>query len=303
MVAAGVPFCPRCGRFVPDRPAPLVWVATLPFPPPAPRPPRPRYGGAPRYRFVPRWGFPALPWAPPEPAAPEPADPVQEARASLGALLPVLWAVVAASAVAAGGEVWRYVLLLASRADALDARTVMASDALVTAAGTVAPVLALLAGSLLVRWCVLASRAAGRAAGVTPARSGREIVVGWVVPGLNLAVPGSVLAEIEHSALGRPPAARPSPSRLLTVWWVLWGAGVVLAAVTLLWSLRTGVQARADGVLLHAWADLLAAVTAATTVVLVVRLTRMLAPARATRREVLVAVGGRAGRTAAAGTV
>jgi Domain of unknown function (DUF4328) len=231
---------------------------------------------------------------------------VLESRAALGALLPVLWAVVAVAAVAAGGEVWRYALLLESRADALDARTVMASDALVAAAGTVAPVLALLAGALLVRWCVLAARGAGQRAGVTPARSGRAIVLGWVVPGLNLTVPGSVLAEIEHCALGRPPAVRPSPSRLVRVWWALWAAGVVLAALTLLWSLRTGVQARADGVVLHALADTLAATTAATTAVLVARLTRLLAPARAVRREVLVAVGGRraaADRTAAAGTV
>ena len=88
------------------------------------------------------------------------------------------------------------------------------------------------------------------------------IVLGWLVPGLNLAVPGSVLAEIEHAALDRPADRRPRPSRLLRVWWVLWVAGVLLAAVVLAWSLRTGVQARADGVVLHAVLDLLAAATA-----------------------------------------
>ena len=43
----------------------------------------------------------------------------------------------------------------------------------------------------------------------------------WLVPGLNLSLPGSLLAEIEHSALGRPADRRPRPSRLLLVWWAL----------------------------------------------------------------------------------
>jgi hypothetical protein len=116
-------------------------------------------------------------------------------------------------------------------------------------------------------------------------------VAGWVVPGPNLTVPGALLAEIEHTALGRPPARRPRPSRLLVVWWALWVTGIGLAVVVLLWSLREGVQARADGVVLHAVADALAAVTAGVTAVVVVRLTRLLGPAVARRRELLVRVG------------
>jgi hypothetical protein len=191
---------------------------------------------------------------------------------------------------AAGAEVWRYVLLLASRGEALSAGVVSASDALVKAAGTVAPVVAVLAGFGLVRWSVHATRAAADAAAVRPSRTARMIVLGWLVPGLNLSVPGSVLAEIEHAGLRRPADQRPRPSRLLLAWWVLWAAGVVLSAVVLLWSLRSGVQARADGVVLHAVLDLLAAVTAGVTAVLVVRLTRLLTPSRGTHREVLVAV-------------
>jgi hypothetical protein len=83
------------------------------------------------------------------------------------------------------------------------------------------------------------------------------VVLGWLVPGLNLAVPGSVLAEIEHAAMRLPPDRRPRPSALLLAWWVAWVAGACWAVVVLLWSLRTGVQARADGVLLHAVLDLL----------------------------------------------
>ncbi|MDN5750771.1 MAG: hypothetical protein L0H64_20065, partial [Pseudonocardia sp.] len=58
----------------------------------------------------------------------------------------------------------------------------------------------------------------------------------------------------------------------------------------LLWALRPGVQARADGVVLHAVLNLLAAVTAGVTATLVTRLTRLLGPARADRRELVVRV-------------
>jgi hypothetical protein len=58
----------------------------------------------------------------------------------------------------------------------------------------------------------------------------------------------------------------------------------------LLWSLRDGVQARADGVVLHAVLDLLAAVTAGVTARLVLQLTRLLSPAAPARREVLLRI-------------
>jgi hypothetical protein len=68
---------------------------------------------------------------------------------------------------------------------------------------------------------------------------------------------------------------------------------VLLSLVVLAWSLRTGVQARADGVVLHAVLDVLAAVTAGVTAVLVTRLTRLLGPPRVRRRELLVSVPAR----------
>jgi len=292
-VPTGGPFCPHCGRYL----APLQWTAE---PPPSTTPVelptfRVPYTGPPRYPLsmrlsLPRWGFPARAWVPPEPPTP-PADPLHAARSVLGSLVPLLWAAAVVAGLTAGAEIWRYVLLLESRDEALSAGVVATSDALVTAAGTIAPVLAVLAGIRMVTWSVHASRAAADGAGVSPARSARAIVLGWLVPGLNAAVPGSVLAEIEHTALGRPADRRPRPSRSLLVWWVLWAAGVVLGIVVLLWSFRTGVQARADGIVLHAVLDLLAAATAAVTAVLVVRLTALLGPARAVRRELVVRVG------------
>jgi Domain of unknown function (DUF4328) len=284
------PFCPYCGRYL----AALRWVAEpppgTPGNEPAPARIRVRYTGPPRYRVLPRWGFPLGPWQPPGSGGPAAQEPLQAARSLLGTLVPLLWATSAVALLAAGAEVWRYVLLLASRDGALSAGAVAASDALVASAGTVAPVLTVVSGGLLVLWSARAAQAAGDRAGVRPARSTRAIVVGWLVPGLNLSVPGSVLAEIEHSALGLPPGVRPRPSRLLLVWWALWAVGVVLSVVVLLWSLRTGVQALADGVVLHAVLDLLAAVTAVVTARLVVVLTRLLAPSAPRRREVVVRV-------------
>lgn len=288
--AGGGPFCSHCGARLPT----LHWVAEPPPSATSQEPPRPsvRYAGPPRYAAPPRWGFPALPWRPATPDVP--ARPGPEARvASLAAtLVPLLWATAAVALVGAGAETWRYALLLASRAGALSARVVGASDALVGSAGVIAPTLALLAGILLVLWTLRAARAASDAAGTRFARSPRSIVLGWVVPGANLSVPGSVLAEIEHAALRRPAAQRPRPSRLLLTWWVLWAAGVMFGAVVLLWTLRDGVQARADGVVLHALLDLLAAATAAVTARLVSRLTRLIGPVRARPRELVVAIGG-----------
>ncbi|MCO1657944.1 DUF4328 domain-containing protein [Pseudonocardia humida] len=280
-------FCPYCGRYL----AALIWVAEPPpgAAPAPPAPPRPPYSGPPRYRYLPRWGFPARAWQPPGPTGPPPADPVWRARSLAASAVPVLWATAAVSLLAAAAETWRYALLLASRDGALDAGTVAASDAFVNAAGTVAPILSLLAGGLLVLWSVRARQAAAEVAGVRPARSTPLVVLGWLVPGINLVVPGSVLAEVEHSALRLPASRRPRPSPLLLVWWAAWAAGGVLTVVVLLWSLRTGVQARADGVVLHAVLDLLAVATAVLTALLVTRLTRLLLPGR-TRREILVSV-------------
>jgi hypothetical protein len=134
--------------------------------------------------------------------------------------------------------------------------------------------------------------AAAERSGTVPARSVVAVVAGWVVPGLNLAVPGGVLAEVEHSGLDRPPAERPRPARLLLWWWGAWGLSVVLGLVVFLWSFRGGIQALADGVLLHALLDLVCAVTAVLTVRVVRYLSALLEPPRPTRREILVAVAG-----------
>lgn len=268
----------------------MRWVAVPPpgAATPLPTPRRARYLGPPSYRSVPRWGFPALPW--PRPPADEPRPGWQQTDRAAQPLVPLLRATAAAAALAVGAEVWRYVLLVQSRSGALGAGTVSASDVLVTGAGWVATVLGLLSGVALVHWSVRAAVAAAARGGHRPSRSVVQIVVGWIVPGVNLSVPGSVLAEIEHGALDRPAGERPRPSPLLRRWWTAWACGVVLAIAVAALSLRTGVQARADGVLLHALVDAVAVVVALLSARVVTLLTDLLAPPRSVPREIVVQV-------------
>ncbi|GDY31172.1 hypothetical protein GTS_28050 [Gandjariella thermophila] len=249
------------------------WVAT---PPPGAQPPRfaPRrlpYTGPPSYPATPRWGFPLLVWRwptalPPVPGSSASVSPVDRARATGAAAVQALWITAALCLTAACGEGWRYTLLLASRYGALSGAVVSLSDALVITTGVVSVLAALLSLLLAVLWLRRAREVAALAAGFAPPRPDWQVVLGLLLPGINLVVPGSALAELEHAALGRPAATRPTPSRLVLLWWGAWVVGVLLFVLTVLWSFRGGVQAAADGVLLHAVNDLAAAALAVLTI-------------------------------------
>ena len=221
------------------------------------------------------------------------APPASEQMRALAAIaIPLLALTAMLVLVTAGAEGWRYALLLASRTDAVNAAPLHASDALVVISGVVSLLSSTLAGAVALGWLVHANTAAAQAAALTPARPGWQVVVGALMPGMNLVVPGAVLAEVEHAALGGDPKGRVRPSRLVLGWWVIWVIGLVLAFTAILWNLRSGVQARADGVLLHLATDLVAGVVAITTIVVVRRLTRLLSPVTlaSTRRMVVVRV-------------
>jgi Domain of unknown function (DUF4328) len=286
--ASGV--CVHCGQFL----ATVDWIAGPPggYQGPAPRV-RPRYTGPPSYPVLPRWGFPLVTWRRPTSFEPAPPSDRQRARALAGTAQPLLWLAAAISLLTAVVEGWRYALLLDSRTDALPAGPLRTSDALVLTGGVVSVLACAAAGLVTLTWVLRAYPAASELAGVAPSRPSRDLLVGWLVPGLNLFVPGSTLAEIEHAVLGRPPERRPTPSPLIRVWWVAWAASVVLAGVTLLWSLRNSTQALADGVVLHAAVDVLAAVTAALTAVVVRSLTALMDPATTgrLRRMIVVRIG------------
>jgi hypothetical protein len=227
------------------------------------------------------------------PAANSPAVNSEEQMRALAAVaVPLLGLTAVLMLATTGAEVWRYALLLDSRTDAVPVGPLRVSDALVITGGVISLLAGLLAGAVTVGWLVRACTVAARSAGVTPARRTWQLIAGVLVPGVNLLVPGAVLAELEHTALGRDPGRRPRPSRLVVGWWVAWATGLVLAFATIAWNLRDGVQARADGVLLHATTDLVAGIVAITTIVVVRRLTLLLSPAKlaGARRMIVVRV-------------
>lgn len=310
--------CPRCGRPQPPATAPgaprpgatrycvhcgrvltgVQWVAT---PPDACRPRASRvrrrpYAGPPSYRAVPRWSL--LAWMPapapgPEGRLPEPARPAPETalRATAGLLRRLALTTAILAAIAAVAEGWRYGLLVASRSEALSPEPLAFSDALVTLVGLLTPAAALAAAATFLWWLRQAREIAAALSGTRPSRRTWTVVLGSVVPGPNLTVPGSALAEVEHAASGLPSEQRPRPSRPVARWWAAWAVSVVLGVVAVLRGLGASTQALADAVVLHGLADIAAAVAAVLTVGMVAHLTDLLAPElRAHGRDTVVRV-------------
>jgi hypothetical protein len=308
--------CPRCGRPQPPADAPgaprpgatrycvhcgrvltgVQWVA-LPPDAMAPREPRLRrrpYAGPPSYRAVPLWSLRS--WMPaPAPAAdgapdphgplPPPArpDPGTALRGTAGLLRRLALTTAVLAGIAAVAEGWRYALLVASRSEALSPGPLAFSDALVTLVGLLAPATALATGVTFLWWLCRGREIAATISGTRPARRTWAVVVGSVVPGPNLTVPGSALAEVEHAASGMPANATPRPSVPVARWWAAWAVSIVLGIVAVLRGLGGSTQALADAVVLHGLADLAAAVTALLTVTVVAHLTELLAPELRTR--------------------
>lgn len=281
----------------PGYPQRLTWVATPPdgvAPPPVRRRRAVPYQGPPAYSSVPRWGFPQLSWREPTSVPGTPQRVRRSARSVVRTARlasTVLLLVAIAAFVAAGGEVWRYTLLVIDRTQALPAQVVVVSDALVTTTAVLAGVAGVAALVLVLGWLSGVRELAARRAGVRPARPDWLVLLGVLLPVLNLVLAGSILAELEHAALDAPPG-RPRPSRLVWCWWLSWVASEVLAITTVLLGLRSGVQALADGVLWYAATDLVAMVVALLTIRVIGSLTGLVAPAtvREPRRMLVIRV-------------
>ncbi|MGQ0842147.1 DUF4328 domain-containing protein [Actinokineospora sp.] len=239
------------------------------------------YLGPPSYATPPRWGFPALAWrwptSVPGVANDEPVA-VERVRGRARLAVSALWMQAVVAVLAAGAEVWRYVLLVDSRSTALSRATVDLSDTLVVSGAVLAIAAGALSIMLTLWWLALARRAAADLAGYAPPRPDWHLLPGLVVPGVNLVMPGAVVAELEHAVLRRPVAERPRPTRLVRWWWAAVVVGGLLFAATVLWGFRAGVQAQADGVLLHAATNLAAGVVAVLTALVVARLSSLIAP-------------------------
>lgn len=261
----------------------VQWVAT---PPPGaiPRGPVRRrlpYLGPPSYVTTPRWGFPALAWRWPTSVPgtrtrpPVTMDQVRSVARNAGV---ALWATATLAVLAAAAEIWRYVLLLASRDGALSRSTVDASDALVITGALLTITFSLISAGVTIGWLLLTRRVTTELAGHDPARPSWQVLLCLLIPGVNLVVPGSTLAELEHAVLRRPISERPHPSRAILWWWLAWAISGLLFTVTLAWRFRTDVQSQADGVLLNALTYLSAAAVALLTARVIRRLTTLLAP-------------------------
>lgn len=285
------------------RPGPsrTEWVATPPggARPVRPRPRRRPYSGPPKYPAGPRWGFPLVGWRWPLAVPLRPPENSQErVRSSARNAVIALRCTAAVAGLAAGAELLRYGLLLISRTQALSRPVLVLSDLLVNLSGLGTWLLGALSGVLTVLWALRARELAARWIGVRNARSDAQVVAGVLVPGLNLVVPGSALAELEHTVLigrgDRDRGTRPFPSVLVRVWWACWVVTVLLSWIAIAWGFRGGVQAMADGVVLHAWNDGSAAVLAVLTARVVDHLTRLLLPAdpAGLRRYRVLAVRG-----------
>jgi hypothetical protein len=278
-----------------------TWVASPPSGPiPAARPgggARFRYTGPPAYPAVPRWGLPRIGWREPTSVpgttARQPRTPARLARHAHVATT-VLWLVAISAFLAAGGEVWRYVLLVLGRSEALPGQVVAISDALVNTGASLAAVTGALALVLVPRWLLTAREVAATVSGDRPARPDWQVLLGVLVPGLNLFVAGSVLAELEHMALGLTGRDRLRPSRLVLSWWLVWAGSECAAITTVLLGLRAGVSAHANGVLWYAATDLVAVAVTVLTVFVVGAITALLAPGsvRAGQRSRVVSVTG-----------
>ncbi|GAA4864665.1 DUF4328 domain-containing protein [Saccharopolyspora cebuensis] len=244
---------------------------------------RPRYTGPPSYPAVPRWGFPLLAWRWPLalPLRPQ-ADATVRAESSGATAVTALWITTGVAGLAAVAEVWRYLLLLRSRDEALSRVVLTVSDALVGTTGLLTWLLGAVSAVIVLVWALRTRVAANERVGVTSARPDWQVVVGTLVPGLNLVVPGAALAELEHTVLvgegARAPGTRPSPSLLVRFWWAAWATTLLLGWLSFAWAFRTSVQAMADGVLLHAVNNAAVVVLALLTLRLIKEITALVAP-------------------------
>ncbi|WP_127781651.1 DUF4328 domain-containing protein [Rhodococcus sp. X156] len=278
-------WCPRCGGVLSapttTPPVALRWVAK-----PPPRVVervvlRRELGPTPRYQHVPRWGMPHTPV--PRVSVPRPPTARQRMAALADTAGALLTGAAVVLALAAAAELWRYLLLLRSRSELLGATTVAISDAAVITTGVLSVLTVLFAMVVCTVWLVRARAAAAERIGRRDARSARSIALGIFVPGWNLVAPGVLLTELERDI--DPDSHGPRPSRRLRWWWAGWVLSVALAAGAWLWRLRDSVQAQADGVLLVALSDVVAAAVVVLTLRLVREHTAALDPAAGSRRR------------------
>ncbi|MGW4244075.1 DUF4328 domain-containing protein [Nocardia sp. NPDC004722] len=214
----------------------------------------------PHYHQIPQWGLhdrpPAEAIAPRRPLATL-TDRIDTALLATAGLF----------VLAALTELGRYGILLRNRTKLIPPWLLWISDASVTVASIVAPVAALVAAVALVGWLAQTRRAAYAAAGQADPRSLRALVLGCVVPVVNLVWPGVFLTETARLRIAA--GADPRLLRSVRIWWGAWLLNAVLVVVAVCYRFAHSLQVQADGVLASLWTDLVAAGVAVASLALV----------------------------------
>ncbi|PXX63020.1 uncharacterized protein DUF4328 [Nocardia tenerifensis] len=253
-------WCPRC-RGVLLSPAPIDapaerrnyrWVARKPDHRARRSPATGRTAASretPRYTQIPRWG---LLDPPPRPAAAEPRPLTRLTKWASTLLI----ATAALFAVAAVAELLRYLLLLRNRTRLIHPALLLCSDVFVVGAALLALLLALVTAVAVIGWLIDARRLAFREAGRADPRSVRTLVLGCVIPVVNLLWPGVFLTELVARR------ADPRALRAIRIWWAAWVFGGLVTTAALAWRTADSLQVKADGVVFTAFTDLVAGAVA-----------------------------------------
>ncbi|MBY8858741.1 DUF4328 domain-containing protein [Nocardia sp. CA2R105] len=250
-------WCPRC-RGVLLSPAPVDappqrrnyrWVAR---PPGRPRSREIRPSSTtsapvatPRYTEIPRWGL-----------RDRPRQPTSAPRSRLDRwtdrLIRLLTTTAVLFAVSAAAEFGRYLLLMWNRTRLIEPIVVYLSDWSVRVFAALALVFALMTAVALVGWLIEARRRAYAADGQRDPRGMWALLLGCVVPVVNLLWPGVFLTEL---------ARRHDDPRMLQtvrIWWAVWVLNGVMAVVALSFRTTSTLQAQANGVIFTVYTDLVA---------------------------------------------
>jgi hypothetical protein len=136
----------------------------------------------------------------------------------------------------------RYGLLLRNRSVLIDPWVLRGSDWAVLAASLLALLAALLTAVTVAAWLAVARSAAYAAGGESDPRPSWMLLVGCLLPVVNLVAPGVFLMEYVRRH-------RPLAERAVWVWWGAWLLSAAMAVGALLFRTTESLQSRANGVL------------------------------------------------------
>ncbi|MCJ0906947.1 DUF4328 domain-containing protein [Rhodococcus sp. ARC_M6] len=261
-------WCPRCSgvllvpvrsdAYLPPSRRGFRWIARTPNAPRGvgdPRPPRQNLS-TPHYDAVPQWGLTDV--VDTTPAFQSRAERMADRLGSLLTIATVLYGL------AVFAEIGRYAILVRNQTRLIPQVLLTVSDAAVYFTQLGGLLCAVLAAVAAVCWLLRQRREQYAREKRTDPRSRGEIILGCALPVLNLVMPAMYLLELVRRD--------PRGVRLVKIWWGFWAFSGLLLVVNAYWRSRPGLQAMADGVLLSAFIALIAALTAALTLLVVRRI-------------------------------